>query len=646
MVEYKVKNKFKSVPMDKVKMNGYVGELFDKFFYGRIFSDYAKNEVYPEAENAFKNQIDGQTCVGIWQGEYWGKFMISAARVARYTHSKELCDFIRNGAKKLIGYQREDGYLGTYKNSAQLFPPTEEEARAATGRGNLWNWNVWCRKYTLWGMLECFTLLGDKDFLKSAIGMADYLINEIEGLGIELGETGTFAGVASCSILKPMLILYRLTANERYLNFALKIAKRWENADIKPGLIANALSGKRIREWYPDSNKWAKAYETMSCFDGIIELYRVTGEKMYLDAAEAYWDILVKHEYNSLFSVGFNDVFGDAAYDINCASEPCDVLHFMRLCYELFLLTGDIKYMDKFELAASTPLIASTYKNGRWGARALRGQGRHLTATLQAGFTRNHCCVNNMPRGIMNFIEAGVMTDGECVMINLYTPLDARIETDKGAVLVHISGEYLSDCRAKIELTFDGEAVPVKLRVPEWSKVGTVTVGDTAYTVSHGYFTFTPSGKTEAVTVAFDDTVRVVELTSHPERGDIEWKKDRWVSASWTAPVTDSAAGEFVSADPETFIESDRACILVRGASILCRTKLIGNTEEEMFGDRRLTAAYKCVACERIYTPSDVNTELILTFTDGENEIKYHVADYATGTNVMTLDKHFFSIYF
>ena len=115
MIEYKVKNKFRSVPMDSVRMQGDVGVHFDKFFYGRIFSDYARGQVYPEAENAFKNQIDGDTCVGIWQGEYWGKWMIGACRVARYTHSEELRDFIREGAMRMMGYQREDGYLGTYK---------------------------------------------------------------------------------------------------------------------------------------------------------------------------------------------------------------------------------------------------------------------------------------------------------------------------------------------------------------------------------------------------------------------------------------------------------------------------------------------------------------------------------------------------
>ena len=616
MVEYKVKNKFKAVPIESVQIKGYAGNLIDKFFYGRIFSDYARQEVYPEAEDAFKNQIDDESCVAIWQGEYWGKWMISAARVARYTHSDELREFIRKGASKLISYQRADGYLGTYKDSTRLFPPTEEEAIAAVGAPNRWNWNVWCRKYTLWGMLECYMLLGDENMLTSSIGMADYLIDEIDRLGIELADTGTFAGVASCSILKPLLILYRLTENEKYLNFAVRIANRWENADIKPGLIANALSGKRIREWYENSNKWAKAYETMSCFDGLIELYRITGEEKYLRASEAYYDILVKHEYNTLFSVGFNDVFGDGAYDLNCATEPCDVIHFMRLCYELFMLTGDVKYMDKFELAASTPLLASAYKNGRWGARALRGQGRHLTAILQAKFTRNHCCVNNMPRGFINFAECGVMTDKDSLVINLYTAAEYKIEGKDGFVNVKIGGEYLSDCKADITLSFEGEVMPVKLRIPSWSKKGSVTVGNDVYTATPGYFTVTPSEKHVNIKLALDDEVRIVKVESHEELGDLEWKKIRWISEGFGGDEN-----RYAPADPALFMDKKRAFVLVRGATLLCRTKLIGNTEEEMFGEGELTERFKCTAAKRIYTQSDVNTELLLTFSDGEREL-------------------------
>ena len=279
MISYKIQNKISRAALDSIRVGGYYGDSIDTFLEGRVTSEYAQKIAYKEAEDAFVNQLDDKTAAGLWQGEFWGKWIISACRAAKYLNSDDLRTFIHNGAKKLMTLQRADGYLGTYKNSSYVFPPSEEEAIKALGFPARWNWNIWCRKYTFWGMLEAYDLIGDKDILNCARGIADHLIGELDVLGVELGDTGTFNGLASCSIMKPMLILYRITEDEKYLKFCKGVADRWENSDIMPGLIANSLSGKRIREWYPDSDLWAKAYEMMSCYDGLLELYRVTGKE-------------------------------------------------------------------------------------------------------------------------------------------------------------------------------------------------------------------------------------------------------------------------------------------------------------------------------------------------------------------------------
>ena len=74
-----------------------------------------------------------------------------------------------------------------------------------------WNWNIWCRKYTLWGLLSVYEITNDAEILLGARRLADQLIDELHANGIELRKTGTFVGLPSCSILKPLLLLYRYT---------------------------------------------------------------------------------------------------------------------------------------------------------------------------------------------------------------------------------------------------------------------------------------------------------------------------------------------------------------------------------------------------------------------------------------------------
>ncbi len=635
MKPYIIESQIMKTPLSHIRLGGYVGKLMDTFFEERIFSDYAQNVVYRECEDGFINRIDDIRIpgIGFWQGEFWGKWIISAVRAAKYTGSASMKEFIHAGALKLVSLQQPDGYLGTYRNSADFMAPTPEAAAAA--KHPRWNWNIWCRKYTLWGMLEAYELTGDETLLTSCVRMADHLIRRLDEQGRHIGETGTFEGMPSCSIMKPVLILYRITEDKRYLDFCLSIADRWEDASVMPGLIANALNGKALSEWYPDSNLWAKAYEMMSCYDGLIELYRVTGTEKYLRASEMFFDILMEHEWNALFSVAYNDVFGDAAYDVSCITEPCDIIHLIRLCHELYTLTGKSKYMDAAEEAFCNPFLAAAFSDGKWGARGVRGNGRHLVAIQQAGFTKNHCCVNNMPRGFLNIAESAVMHDSKAVIINFYTEADAEITAGGGLIRVEIRGDYLADSRAQIRVDFGESALrAVRFRIPAWSAWAKLTADGREYKPEAGYFTVTASGSRLEAEIELDNSVHVYPVKADPRRGEREWKRGRFLNAG--APMG--------CVDEDVYCTAPQ-CLIRKGVMLLCRSKLIGNTEKEMFGGIRMTENAVCTA-ERIRETDEVNLAYILHVTDGEEKYDLRVCDFASGTNRMFEDTRSFSIYF
>lgn len=131
----------------------------------------------------------------------------------------------------------------------------------------------------------------------------------------------------------------------------------------------------------------------MSCLDGLLELYRVTGTKKYLEAVKSMYELLKQNESNVVGSVGFNDILAHAAAWENAISEPCDVIHWMRVCTELFSLTGDAKYLNSAEKSFYNAFMASVSDDGTWGARGVRSSGRHFMAEGQSGCKHNHCCV-------------------------------------------------------------------------------------------------------------------------------------------------------------------------------------------------------------------------------------------------------------
>ncbi len=634
MIKYKISDSFIPVNLENLKLEGKIAQLNDVFFNERVLSDYAKNTVYKETEDAFKAQRDDNTPVCYWQGEFWGKWIISAVRVCRYKNDSKLKEFIKNAAHNILSLQRDDGYIGTYNDSKNVFAADPKVTRELIGWNCDWNWNIWCRKYTLWGLLEAYLLTEDEGILKGAIRLADHLIAELKEMGIHILDTGTFCGLPSGSIMKPMLILYRHTGDKKYLDFCIDIANRWETPKIA-GLIYNSLNKIRLCEWYENFIKWSKTYESLSCFDGIIELYRVTGDEKYLEAAENFYELLEKDEKNILFSVGYNDQYYNAAHEQNSMTEPCDVIHYIRLCSELFKLTGKAKYLDSIELAYYNSLLASACKDGKWGARAVCTAGVHTYAQGQANMKHSHCCVNNMPRGLLNAAESALFSDKEGLIIALYHPFEAKIKIGETKAKVKVTGDYLADSSANISVSFEGAPVPVKLRIPAWTRIGRIVCDGKVYEAMSGIFTLPEIKDQSEIKIEFDNTPRIKEWKGTVKRHE----PSDWEFARLSGPSQyDRIIGRILVDEPR--------CVIRKGAVLLCRSKLIGNTGDEMFDGVFKADGKTEVTLEKRETEADVILSYKARFEKGGKVYETPVCDYASAGNIISEENELFSVFF
>ena len=647
-ISYTVNNKISVPALENTALDGEIGARFDRFAHERLWGEFAKKEILREAEDCFRDQYDDEYVAGMWRGEFWGKLMLSLVRTARMKNDADIRETVRASVYRVLSFQREDGYLSTYRDNENIFPAETEKARRQMGWDCFYNWNIWGQKYTLWGLLEAAQYLDDEHVLACAARMADSLLATVKTLGAKIRDVGSMHGMAAGSIIKPMLVLYRLTGKREYLDFCISIAKDWDDAEnVMPNLIRNAKTDVSPSHWYDqDNGYYAKAYEMMSSYDGLCELYRVTGETKYFEAVTGLWELAYKYESNILGSVGYCERFYDAADYADGATEICDVLHWMRLCHELFRLTGAPKYMDAFEKAYLNAFLAGIYADGKNGAFFVRGAGRHWDAEPQVETKYQHCCINNAARGFANAAESAVTrpADREDLYVNLYFPTRTRFENADGSVTsVRVGSGYTDKGFLPVVLRGAKPGTTLYLRVPSWSSYIAVDIlsadGEKTYYKTPGTYAAIPVTDAEmTMRVFFDMSVRILDPVCNYRRTGAfcelppdDYHRQRWVDAG--NGVCDHGA-----------MLSHPMSVVWRGPVLLARSKFIGSTEEEMFSGETIygkerTATAVVMRHDRMLCMCRISVNC------GGEEKSYVMCDYASAANRETTDGRYFSVY-
>ena len=623
-------------------VDGAIGVKFDRFMAERCLSDFAKDTIFREARDAFAHPDDDVFAapIGTWKGEFWGKLMLSSARVAEYRDDAAFKEFLRQEAHRLLRYQKPDGYLGSYVDPEFVCAVDEDEAKRINGWGCDFCWNLWCRKYTTWGLVAAARLTGDREILAAADRLMTQQIGMLRRLGVKLCDTGTTAmvGMPSCSILKPLLWLYQDTGKALYLDYAREIVSYWDRpGNPAPNFFVHVDSGKPLHEWYPGRiGKWGKAYEMMSCLDGVLEYYRVTGERRCLDMVSRLQGMLWTHERNLVESVGYNDQFVGAARLINGASEPCDAIHWIRLNFDLYLITGDVRYVNAIEPTFYNALLAGVYRDGRWGARQVRSAGRHVPGEQQCGLRLQHCCVNNMPRSFMDIAQLGATQEADgTVRVNLYNPFT----TDFSNVCVKVVGDYrYGDFPTSDRVTVELDArrdVRVRFRLPPWSRTVVfqrLPGGESETVAPDGawYDVDLKAGRT-AIRVRFDMAPRI-ETSDRALVGEFD---EKYVRRRWCQGGADMAK----------YYRTTPAARLFLGPLLLAKSKNVGDGEDDIFRTC-LNGGGWSVRLERTPNPH-VQAAWHAVFTRGDETYETDVCDFpSAGDSDLPVGAAHFSIFF
>jgi uncharacterized protein len=455
-----IQEKISSSPTGSVRIGGYLGDKMNLVIIQRI-----KNQDVEQLVEPFRHKNETH----LWQTEFWGKWILSAIASYEYNNDPGMLAIIQGAVHKLVATQLPSGYIGNYSENARLK-----------------EWDIWGSKYTLLGLLSYYDLTGDTVALNGSRRLADNLLSLLGPGKMNIVKTGNYRGMPSCSVLEPIVYLYRRTGDKRYLEFAKYIVSEWETPD-GPNLISKAISGIPVSERFPHPTTWwsyengQKAYEMMSCYEGLLELYRITGEPVHLKAVEMAVNDIIKNEINVAGSgTAFECFYNGAKYQTDPTyhtMETCVTMTWMKLCFNLLRLTGNPLYADQIEISTYNALMASLKGDGTQIAKYSPLGGIRQAGEEQCGMHIN-CCNANGPRAFLMLPRFSVMGNKQEIYINLYGTIqsDINVNHNNRVLIDQISDYPVSD---KIELTINpekAESFTIGFRIPEWSENSSITI--------------------------------------------------------------------------------------------------------------------------------------------------------------------------
>lgn len=456
----KVNDKLAPAPYGSLHIGGYVGEKMDLCINNRVMAHDIERLVAP-----FQLRNDehwGFRC------EFWGKWFTSAMLGYGYSPTCEHHDVIEKAMKELIRTQSQDGYIGTY--------PVEHHLK---------DWDIWGRKYVLLGLIAYYDQIKDESILDVAERVADHLIMEAgPESGVNLAETGWIGwkGLASSSVLEPIALLYQRTGKQKYLDFGEYIIRLWDSPNkLTPTGI------RLVREALNQTPLWKmsgapKAYEMMSCFEGLCEMYRITGNRNYLNASRLLVESVIRDEIMLVGSGSIAEIWcngkmrqHDPMYQ---GLETCVTVTWMKFLYQMLRLSGDSIYADQLEISLYNALMASQTPKGEWWSYYTGLMGERVPSHQQFGDVGMSCCVANGPRGMLLTPSWAVMLSSVGIAINLYAPMKAELQTPRQqSFMLDMTTAYPLDGETVITVIIPKkEKFSIDLRIPAWSKKTVIKV--------------------------------------------------------------------------------------------------------------------------------------------------------------------------
>ncbi len=486
---------------------------------------HMRRDIWNSFINPFRTLSD--TFDGGWRGEYWGKMIRGGVIIYTYTRDEALYSALEGAARLLLPVTREDGIYSTYAMDNELF-----------------RWDVWCRKYVMLGFAYFYDICRD-EALKAEI--LDAVRREADGLMEKIGPgkmaicdtSNVWGGNNSCSVLEPVVWLYKHTNEKKYLDFATYIVENTNGGGENMFLLAEK------DELYPHEYPIKKAYEDMSCFEGLLEYSLVTGEKRWEKVVCNFVRRICEMELSIIGNCGSEEEIFDGCTKKQSTSthpimqETCVTVTWMKLAYRVAVLTGDASLFEEVEKSLYNAMLGAvnfenapenggmpfdSYTALTFGTRA-RGIGG--IRTLDHGKFYG-CCGSIGSAGLGIGALFTVMENEEGLAFQTYQKGTLSFEKEGKKAEIEVDTAYPYDGAVKIRFREAKGTFAVAFRIPAWCEKATVRVcGEEMEAAGGGYITVRREWKSgDVVEILFP-----LEVKAYALRGYVAFKRGAAVLA-------------------------------------------------------------------------------------------------------------------
>ena len=446
----------------KVRQSGPLGKMLELSIANRL-----KKIDYVHLVDPFRFRYEKDNA---WRCEFWGKIVRSAILSWCGNPDAELLAIIKGTVADMLSTQTEDGCISSY--------PYEKQTDG---------WDIWGRKYVLLALCRYYNFIEQDKRIAQACGrVLEHLMTQVGPDAKDILDTGCHEGLASSSILDAVVETWRITGEKKFLDYARWIANR--------GCSKKHNIFQAVRAGVPPCELGnGKAYEMMSCFQGLAELYMEVQEPEYLDAVLEFYKAVRDREIIVTGVGGSKDKYGEfwndtafRQFEKDCGSfgETCVTTTWLHYCECVLRLTGDGTVADEMEKSLYNGILGAVNTDGAsWihvNPTPLAGISCKIPSFDQIGycfktpFDGHDCCLAQGPEALAMSAYAAAYVKSGVLYINFYENADIDFKTPTGQTgKIKISGGFPSAWNIHLNLRLDREEkFGIALRIPGWNAYG------------------------------------------------------------------------------------------------------------------------------------------------------------------------------